>query len=56
MAMIEQLAATLQGLAGPGTKRMELIATESQKHTDAVDPTGHLQRKAGPAVPLTGSG
>lgn len=35
MATIEQLAATLQGLAGPGVKRKELIAAVREKHPKA---------------------
>lgn len=35
MATIEQLAATLQGLAGPGIKRKELIAAVREKHPKA---------------------
>jgi hypothetical protein len=35
MATIEQLAATLQGLAGPGGKRKELIAAVREKHPKA---------------------
>lgn len=35
MAAIEQLAATLQGLAGPGIKRKELIAAVREKHPKA---------------------
>ncbi|MFB0493190.1 hypothetical protein ABIE45_005776 [Methylobacterium sp. OAE515] len=35
MVLIEQLAATLQGLAGPGIKRKELIAAVREKHPKA---------------------
>lgn len=35
MATIEQLAVTLQGLAGPGIKRKELIAAVREKHPKA---------------------
>lgn len=35
MASIEQLAATLQGLAGPGIKRKELVAAVREKHPKA---------------------
>lgn len=35
MATIEQLATTLQGLAGPGIKRKELIAAVREKHPKA---------------------
>lgn len=35
MASIEQLATTLQGLAGPGIKRKELIAAVREKHPKA---------------------
>ena len=36
MATIEELAATLQGLAGPGIKRKELIAAVREKHPKAT--------------------
>lgn len=35
MPKIEELAATLQGLAGPGIKRKELIAAVREKHPKA---------------------
>ena len=35
MAAIKQLATTLQGLAGPGIKRKELIAAVREKHPKA---------------------
>ena len=35
MATIEQLATTLQGLAGPGIKRKELVAAVREKHPKA---------------------
>ena len=35
MASIEELAATLQGLAGPGIKRKELVAAVREKHPKA---------------------
>ena len=35
MATIEELAATLQGLAGPGIERKELIAAVREKHPKA---------------------
>jgi hypothetical protein len=35
MATIEQLAATLQGAAGPGIKRKELIAAVREKYPKA---------------------
>lgn len=35
MALIEQLSTTLQGLAGPGIKRKELIAAVREKHPKA---------------------
>ena len=35
MATIEQLAATLQGLAGPGIKRKDLIAAVRERHPKA---------------------
>jgi hypothetical protein len=35
MASIEQLATTLQGLAGPGISRKELIASVRERHPKA---------------------
>lgn len=35
MASIEELAGTLQGLAGPGIKRKELLAAVHKKHPKA---------------------
>ena len=35
MASIEELAGTLQGLAGPGIKRKELLAAVHEKHPKA---------------------
>ncbi|MGN8097786.1 hypothetical protein CTI14_01540 [Methylobacterium radiotolerans] len=35
MARIEELAATLQGLAAPGIKRKELVAAVREKHPKA---------------------
>jgi hypothetical protein len=35
MAKIEEVAATLQGLAGPGVKRKELVAAVREKHPKA---------------------
>ena len=35
MVTIEQLATTLQGLAGPGIKRKELVAAVREKHPKA---------------------
>jgi hypothetical protein len=35
MATIEQLATTMQGLAGPGIKRKELVAAVREKHPKA---------------------
>ena len=35
MATLEQLATTMQGLAGPGIKRKELVAAVREKHPKA---------------------